>query len=114
MADRKIPRIEGRRAGRDRARDQHHLGYIETHYARGKSLVPADPERARDSRLRERFFDLYVNVPLGKIVTDKLRPDGQHDPLGVQQARLQLETAYAVADDWLSAGPWQRRDIQRR
>lgn len=74
--------------------------------ARTRSLFPADPDRARDARLRDRFFDLYVSTPLGKIVTDNLRPEGGRDPLGVEEARATLETAYAIADDWLREGPW--------
>ena len=84
------------------------LAYAEAHYGKPKAkrLTPSDPERAHDALLRDRFFDLYVNVPMGKIVTDKLRPEGQHDPFGVEHAKQQLETAYGVADEWLRAGPW--------
>lgn len=70
-------------------------------------LIPSDVNAARECRLRDRFFDLYVNVPMGKIVTDKLRPEGQRDAYGVEQARAQLETAYAISDEWLRVGgPW--------
>ena len=31
-------------------------------------LIPADPERARQMRLRDRFYDLYVHLPMQKIV----------------------------------------------
>jgi glutathione S-transferase len=72
----------------------------------GRRLIPAQPERALTCRLRDRFFDLYVNTPMGKMVTDKLRPEGRHDPYGVEQAQAQLETAYAIADEWLREGPW--------
>jgi len=82
------------------------LAYVETHYANGKSLLPRDPARALDCQLRDRFFDLDVNVPMQKIVTDKLRPEGKHDSFGVERAREQLEAAYGVADDWLREGPW--------
>ncbi len=82
------------------------LAYVEAHYARETSLVPRDPDRALDCQLRDRFFDLDVNVPMQKIVTDKLRPEGHHDSFGVERAREQLGKAYAVADDWLQAGPW--------
>jgi glutathione S-transferase len=44
-------------------------------------------------RLRDRFFDLYVNVPLGKVVTDKLRPPGRNDPHGVEEAKALLRTS---------------------
>lgn len=82
------------------------LAYVEAHYTKGISLVPRDPDRAIDCQLRDRFFDLDVNVPMQKIVTDKLRPEGKHDAFGVERAREHLDRAYGVADDWLRAGPW--------
>lgn len=69
-------------------------------------LIPSEPNAARECRLRDRFFDLYVNVPMGKIVTDKLRPEGQNDAHGVEQAKAQLLTAYGIAEEWLRTGPW--------
>lgn len=63
-------------------------------------LVPADRDAARECRFRDRFFDLYVNTTMGKIVTDKLRPAGKHDDVGVEEARKQLKTAYDIAETW--------------
>jgi len=78
------------------------LDYVD----RDVRLVPADPDRARECRLRDRVFDLYLDVPMGKVVTDKLRPPGKNDPHGVAEARALIEKTYALADDWLSEGPW--------
>jgi glutathione S-transferase len=84
------------------------LEYVGRRHARAGSLIPSDADRAHDCRLRDRFFDLYVNLPVGKIVTDKLRPEGKRDPLGVEQAKAQIETAYGIADEWLrtTTGAW--------
>ncbi len=82
------------------------LEYAERHYGRAGRLFPADPELAREARLRDRFYDLYVNTPMGKLVTDKLRPDGEHDRYGVAEAREQLETAYGVAEAWAREDTW--------
>ena len=49
-------------------------------------------------RFRDRFFDFYVNDPMGKVVTDKLRPEGKNDPFGVEQARSGMRTAYGIMD----------------
>ncbi len=69
-------------------------------------LIPTDPDRAIECRLRERFYDAYIHLPMQKIVGDRLRPADRRDALGVEQARAQIETAYAVADDALREGPW--------
>ncbi len=82
------------------------LEYVAREYGRGAELLPADAERARDCRLKDRFFDLYVNVPMQKIVTDKLRPAGEHDEYGVARAKLELESAYGIADDWMRESTW--------
>ena len=86
------------------------LEYVELHYAQGRRLIPREPERALTCRLRDAFYDLYVNTPMSKIVTDKLRPADQHDTLGVQSAITQLETAYGIAEDWLQGQPWAVND----
>jgi glutathione S-transferase len=82
------------------------LEYVERVSPGSARLIPADPERALECRLRDRLYDLYIHIPMQKIVGDKLRPEGKRDPFGVEQARAQIETAYAVADDQLRGGPW--------
>jgi glutathione S-transferase len=71
-----------------------------------RRLIPQDPERALECRLRDRLYDAYIHAPVQKIVGDRLRAEGARDPLGVEQARAQLETAYATADEHVRTGPW--------
>jgi len=61
--------------------------YLDQHYPGRTRFIPADPDRARQVRMRDRFFDLHVQVQMQKIVGDRIRPDGQRDPYGVEQAR---------------------------
>lgn len=103
----RFPVLRDEARGRTVAESSIILEYLDG--ARGR-LVPSDPERARECRLRDRFFDLYVNATMQKIVTDKLRPQAQHDRYGVEQARADLEKAYALADEWLREGPWALGD----
>lgn len=102
----KFPLLRDEARGRTVPESSILLEYAEQHYARGGRLLPLDRERALECRLRDNFFDLYVNMPMGKIVTDKLRPDGKHDPHGVRDAKAQLETAYDIIDGWIGDGPW--------
>jgi glutathione S-transferase len=69
-------------------------------------LIPRDPERALECRLRDRLFDTYVHAPMQKIVGDRLRPAEARDALGVEEARAQLETAYALLEEQGGDGPW--------
>jgi glutathione S-transferase len=70
-------------------------------------LIPSQADAALRTRLLDRLFDGYVNQPMQKIVTDRLRPAGKDDPFGVDQAREQLRTAYHVIESELADGrPW--------
>lgn len=70
------------------------------------ALLPSDKDRRLTARLWDRFFDLYVNTPMGKIVTDRIRPGGKSDPYGVEEARGTLATAYAMIDEQVSSHAW--------
>jgi glutathione S-transferase len=82
------------------------IEYLAQHYPGASKLVPADAELARQTRLRDRFFDLYVNMPMQKVVTDKLRPEGKNDPHGVDEAKALLQTACRMVDEDMAARTW--------
>jgi glutathione S-transferase len=82
------------------------IEYVGHHYPGPVPLVPVDPELALQARLWDRFFDLYVNTPMGKIVTDRLRPSDQNDWLGVDEAKVTLKRAYALAERQLQGRTW--------
>lgn len=82
------------------------IEYLDRHYPGAFPLIPADPSEALEARLWDRFFDLYVSVPMQKIVTDRIRPEGKTDPHGVSEARAMLGTAYDVAERHLTGRTW--------
>jgi glutathione S-transferase len=82
------------------------IEYLDQHYPGATRFIPADREQALKTRLRDRFFDLYVNVPMQKIVTDKLRPAGKGDPFGVEEARTLLGTALSILERELAGKTW--------
>jgi glutathione S-transferase len=86
------------------------IEYLAQHYPGRTHLVPADADLARQTRLRDRFYDLYVNVPMQKVVTDRLRPAGQRDPYGVEQAKTLLRTAYGMIDGDMATKTWAMGD----
>ena len=86
------------------------IEYLAQHYPGRTQLVPADPELARQTRLHDRFYDLYVNVPMQKIVTDKLRPPGKNDPHGVEQAQALLLTACGMIEQEMATKTWAMGD----
>ena len=84
--------------------------YLDRHFPGRTRFLSADPELALQTRLRDRFFDLYVHLPMQKIVGDRLRPAGARDPHGVAEARAQLQTSYAMIETQMAAGTWAMGD----
>jgi glutathione S-transferase len=82
------------------------IEYLDLYYAGATKFIPADAELARLTRLRDRFFDLYVHVPMQKIMGDRLRPADARDPHGVREARAQLRNSYDMIEQQMASGPW--------
>jgi len=68
-------------------------------------LVPNDPDLAMQTRLLDRLIDAYIHVPFQQIVAERMRPEGQHDPFGVEQARGQIRSGYSLITPMI-AEPW--------
>lgn len=82
------------------------IEYIERHHPGKERLIPDDPEQARDTRLLDRFFDLYVHEPMQKIVGDRLRPEGAKDAHGVDHARKTMRTALGMLEQDMASRTW--------
>jgi glutathione S-transferase len=82
------------------------IEYLDRHHRGPTRFIPDDAERALQTRLRDRFYDLYVHLPMQKIIGDRLRPPGKKDPHGVEEARAQLRTSYAMIDRQMANGGW--------
>ena len=84
--------------------------YLDRHYPGRTQFIPANAASAWPTRLRDRFYDLYVHEPMQKIVGDRLRPSGKKDPHGVEEARARLRTSYRMIDDEMAAQTWAAGD----
>ena len=82
------------------------IEYLQSRHPGSISLIPANADEAREVRLWDRFFDLYVHSPMQKFVSDRMRPEGTKDPVGVAEARATLDTAYAMLDQRLTGRIW--------
>lgn len=86
------------------------IEYLSARHPGPALLIPADADAAREVRLWDRFFDLYVHTPMQKCVSDRLRPADAKDPAGVEEARGILDTAYAMLDRRMSERKWAAAD----
>ena len=82
------------------------IEYLDQHYAGKTQFIPFDPNLARQVRMRDRFYDHYLQVPMRKIVGDRMRPPGQKDPFGVEQAKAQLRTALDITEQDMANKTW--------
>jgi glutathione S-transferase len=86
------------------------IEYLDAYYPGATRFLPADADHAWQVRMWDRFYDHYVQEPMQKIVTDRLRPAGGNDPHGVEQAKAQLSDAYAVLEPAMEAKTWAMGD----
>jgi glutathione S-transferase len=82
------------------------IEYLDAHYPGGNRLIPQDPGASLRTRLRDRFYDLYVHLPMQKIVGDRMRPANGHDPLGVDEAKARLAGSYDIIEQQMAGDHW--------
>ena len=86
------------------------IEYLDAHYPGPTRFVPQDPDRAWQTRMWDRVYDHYVQQPMQKIVTDRVRPAGTSDAWGVEQAKTQLQEAYAMIEREMRSRTWAMGD----
>lgn len=82
------------------------IEHLDRHHPGPARLIPEDAERALETRLRDRFFDLHVQEPMQALVGDRLRPAESRDPFGVERAKARLRTAYDVIERDIAGRTW--------
>jgi glutathione S-transferase len=82
------------------------IEYLDSQYPGRTRFIPADPKLALQTRLRDRFYDLYVHLPMQKIVGDRLRPQASKDPFGVEEAKARIQSCYGMIDQELATRTW--------
>lgn len=82
------------------------IEYLDRYYPGRTRFIPEQADRALQTRLRDRFYDLYLHLPMQKIVGDRLRPADKKDPHGVAEARAQLRASYAIIERQMTDGTW--------
>jgi glutathione S-transferase len=102
----KFPVLRDEATGRTIPESTVIVEYLCEHAEGAADLLPADPDARLDVRLWDRVFDNYVQTPMQKIVADRFRPEGGHDPQGVADARVSLHQAYDLLEARLVPGAW--------
>jgi glutathione S-transferase len=102
----KFPVLQDAAKGRTIPESSIIIEYLDQHHPGKGRLIPGDLAQAREVRLLDRFFDLYVHEPMQKIVGDRLRPEGAKDPHGVDHARKTMRTALGMLERDMASRTW--------
>ena len=88
------------------------IDYLQAHHPGSATLIPSDGDAAREVRLWDRFFDLYVTRRCRsswRIACDRRAPRTPR----VEEARATLDTAYAMLDRRMAGAPGRRARLSR-
>jgi glutathione S-transferase len=73
------------------------IEYLDIYYPGRTRFVPKDVDAALEVRRWDRVFD-HINTTMAKVVLDNIRAEGQHDPIGVEEAKRAVHAAYSVIE----------------
>jgi glutathione S-transferase len=86
------------------------IEYLDQHYPGKTKFIPADADAARQMRLRDRYFDLHIHLPMQKIVGERLRPADKKDAYGVDEARDLMGRALGALEAQMASRTWAMGD----
>jgi glutathione S-transferase len=81
------------------------IEHLQLHHPGRTRLIP-DGDAGVEVRMLDRVFDNYVMTPMQRIVANQLRPEGDRDPYGVNEARGFLDRIYEWLDARVSGKAW--------
>ena len=81
------------------------ISYLVRTQPSAASLVPSDPDQAMRAALLDRLFDNYIHLLFQQVVSERMRPEGKHDPFGAEQSRAAIRAGYDLLAPMIE-GPW--------
>jgi glutathione S-transferase len=76
------------------------IEYLDINYPGRTRFIPKDLDAALEVRRWDRVFD-HLNTTMSKTVVDNIRPEGQRDPYGVEEAKRIMRGIYGVVETQL-------------
>ncbi len=84
--------------------------YLDDHYPGRTRFIPEDMDKAREVRMRDRFFDLHVQVPMQHIMDDCWRKDEDKNRIGDEKMRTRIATALDMIESERRRPNWAMGD----
>lgn len=82
------------------------IEHLVLNYPQAAGLLPKDPKEALRVRALDRFYDLYLNMPLGKIAVDRFTPEDKRNPAAIEQIMNDLRTAVGIVEKDMASRTW--------
>ena len=82
------------------------IEYLDRYYPGAQKLLPEDEDLRLDARLWDRFFDLYVQTPMQRIVANHMRQEAERDSRAVPESTATLQMAYGMLERQLAKRTW--------
>ncbi len=80
--------------------------YLMRRYPGTTRMIPLNDDAALATRFMDRFFDNYVMTPMQRLVSDRIRMEGERDAKGVADARNLLDVAYGWLEHRVARDAW--------
>jgi glutathione S-transferase len=80
--------------------------YLMRRYPGTTQMIPLNDDAALATRFMDRFFDNYVMTPMQKLVSDRMRNEGERDANGVADATKLLDVAYGWLERRVARDAW--------
>jgi glutathione S-transferase len=82
------------------------IEFLQQHYPGAVKFIPAEPDQALQARLWDRVIDLHLHMQMQKVVSGRLRPKGEEDFFGIEQAKATMKTTLdqletQLGESWL-------------
>jgi glutathione S-transferase len=82
------------------------IEYLDRYYPGQIRFISREADLAWQIRLSDQFYDLYVHLPMQKLVDDRMRPEAQKDPRGVEEARARIRLCYSMIEQDMGTRTW--------
>jgi glutathione S-transferase len=82
------------------------IEYLAQNLPAAVSLIPADPDLAWQTRLRDRLFDSYIHLPFQAVVADRLRPESARNPAAVERDLASVRQGYDLLAPMVGVQGW--------
>jgi glutathione S-transferase len=72
----------------------------------GKRLISLDPDIARKTRFKDRFFDFYLSEPVGTLMAEGQKPKAERDMAKIETAQYRVTAVYDFLEFELNNQTW--------